>query len=233
MSLFVHSLGSEMHRPMRAFLALACLALASCSAPPSGRAELIHTGDWSVLTPADIAAVRAAGRDLDITLTDTGRAKIAADLRREPEPMVRIVAAGRVAERDAPLEALLDGDTLIAPGAGVYLDALETALSLADPNGADVMVELWRVHGAVRLQPADYAHALWRTDGVTLRPSPETAEALSRMNSAEPLGRWKLVVDDRSLADSPFTLTVEADRIDATVRIDLYREAWREAATGR
>jgi hypothetical protein len=218
---------------MRAMLALACMALASCAEPPSGRAELIHTGDWSMLTPADLAAVRAAGRDLDITLTDRGRAQIAADLRHEPDAAVLIVGAGRVAERDAPLEAVLDGDTLIAPGAGPYLNALETALSLADPDGADVMVEIWRVHGAVRLQPADYAHAVWRADGVTLRPAPETAQALSRMNAAEPFGRWKLVVDDQSLAGSPFTLTVEADRIDATVRIDLYREAWREAAAGR
>ena len=222
-----------MSRSIRAFLVLACLTMAACSQPTAGRAELIHTGDWSVLTPADIAAVRTTGRDLDITLTDTGRAQIAADLPHESGAAVLIVVAGRVAERDVPLEAVLEGDTLIAPGAGHYLNALETALSLADPDGADVMVELWRVHGAVRLQPADYAQALWRADGVTLRPSTETAEAISRMNAAEPIGRWKLVVDDQSLAGSPFTLTVEADRIDATLRIDLYREAWREAATRR
>jgi len=218
-----------------ALVIASCTALLSCGRPEpaTGSAELIHTGAWSVLTPADIAAVRTAGRDLEITLTDTGRAQIAAHLPHEPDAAVRIVVANFTAERDAPLGAVLDGDTLIAPGAGVYLNELETALSLANPHGARVMVELWRVHGSVRLQPADYADAVWGADGVTLRPSPETAEAVSRMNTAEPLGRWMLVVDERHLAGSPVTLSVAEDRIDAKVRNALYREAWRDAVSRR
>lgn len=219
-----------MPRFMGAVLTLFGLGLASCSEPQSRQAELIHTGAWSALTPADIATVRTAGRDLEITLTDTGRAQIAADLPHEPDAAVRIVVANRTAERDAPLGAVLDGDTLTAPGAGVHLNELETALSLANPDGAQVIAELWRVHGSVPLQPADYADAVWRPDGVTLRPSPETADAIQRMNSTEPLGRWMLSVDDRHLAGSPFTLLVTEDRIDATVRHAVYREAWRAAA---
>jgi hypothetical protein len=230
MLLFAHKLGGEMHRPLGAVLALVCFGLASCSEPQSGHAELIHTGDWSALTPADITAVRTAGDDLEITLTDSGLAQIASDLPGASAAPVRIVVANRVAERDALLSAVLDDESLMAPGAGAYVNEVEAALSLANPDGADVMVELWRVHGSVRLQPADYANAVWRTDGVTLHPSPETAEAVSRLNAAELHGRWMLSVDDRHLASAPFTLTVTEDQIDAMVCNESYREAWRAAA---
>lgn len=221
-----------MLRLLRVVLALACFGLASCSEPQSSPAELIHTGDWSALTPADIAAVRPAGDDLEITLTDSGRAQIAADLPHGSAAPVRVVIANRVAGREAALGVLLNENTLIAPGAGAYFNEAETALSLADPDGAQVIAELWRLHGAVRLQPADYAEAEWRADGVTLRLSAETADAMSRLNAAEPLGRWMLVVYDRHLASAPFTLTVAEDQIDAIVRNEVYREAWREAVTG-
>lgn len=225
------SVRDEMSRPLTVLLAVVGLLLTGCSQPQSSRAELIHTGDWSALTPANIGAVRVAGEDLQISLTEEGAARIRSDFQNRLDRRVRVVVAGRSAGRDVLLDGLLISQSLIVPGAARFSHELETALSLADPQGAQIIVELWQVHGSVILRSEDFRDAIWRDDGVTLQVSSETTAAISRLNSAEPLGRWMLIVDDRHLASAPFTLSIAEDRIDVHGRVDAFRGVLRGAVT--